>query len=77
MALLYAFLKKGSEYIPGQIKFNSTWYPAPYGYSAFTCTIGEHVYVDGKPDDTSLSAPNDPRTVHVTTSVQYTFFYYS
>ena len=77
MALLYAFLKKGSEFIPGQIKFNSTTYPAPYGYSTYPCTIGQQVAVDGMPSETGLRAPNDPRTVTVNSTIQYTFFYYS
>ena len=77
MALLYAFMKKDGDLIPGQIKFNSTTYPAPYGYAAWPCTIGDHVYIDGMPSESGLTAPNDPRTVTVTSSVQYTFFYYS
>jgi hypothetical protein len=77
MAVLTAVMYKGGDLIPGQIKFNSTIYPAPYGYSSYTCTIGEQVYVDGMPSDTSLTAPNDPRVVAVIYSVQYTSFYYS
>jgi hypothetical protein len=77
MALLYAFLKKGNDLIPGQIKFNSTTYSAPYGYALWPCSIGDGVYVDGMPSESGLTAPNDPRTVTVTSSIQYTYFYYT
>jgi len=77
MAVLTAFMRKGSQMAPGQIKFNSTTYPAPYGYASFTCALYDQVAVDGMPSDTSLTAPNDPRTVTVTAPIQYTTFYYS
>jgi len=77
LATLIAIMKKGSALVPGQVKFDTTTYPAPYGYAAYPCTIGQRVTVDGKPTDTSLSAPDDPRTVTVNSSIQYTTFYYS
>ena len=77
MAVLIAVMYKGGDLIPGQVKFNSTIHPAPYGYSSYTCTIGEQVYVDGMPNDTSLTAPNDPRVVTVNYNIHYTYFYYS
>ena len=77
MAVLTAFMRKGENMVPGQIKFNSTTYPAPYGYASYLCAINDQVLVDGMPSDTSLTAPNDPRTVTVTSSIQYTTFYYT
>jgi hypothetical protein len=76
MAILYAFLRKGSNLIPGQVKFNSTTYGAPYGYAAYTCNLGQQVAVDGIPSDSSLSAPNDPRVVTVDSQIKYTHFWY-
>ena len=77
MAVLTAFLMKGSALVPGQIKFNSTTYAAPYGYASLACQINDQVFVDGIPSDGSLTAPNDPRIATVTSTLQYTVFYYS
>jgi hypothetical protein len=77
MAVLTALMRKGANMVPGQIKFNSTTYPAPYGYASFPCAINDEVFVDGIPSDPNLTAPNDPRTVQVASTVQYTTFYYA